>query len=334
MLRWFTENRVASNLLMIAIILGGLLSLPLLDREVMPGIPLDMIQIDVNYPGASPAEIEERICIRIEEAIHDLEGIKAIHSEAVDGRGGVAVEIAKGFDTERMLGDIKARVDALDNLPEQAEEPQIKEAPWSQEVIELVVSADTDEAALRNIVLRVRDEVARLQGVDEVEIEGLRQPEMAIEVSEHGLRKYKLTFDDVVAAIRRSSINLPGGTIHAEGGDITLRTFEQAYVAEDFANIVLLRSLDGARVLLGDVADIRDGFEEIDELSRFNGTRAAAIIVRVRNNPDVVAVNEAVRDYAEHGLRQLMLTFDVVVAAILRSSINLLVGRVARSCSA
>jgi multidrug efflux pump subunit AcrB len=299
MLRWFTENKVASNLLMIAIILGGILSLPLLDREVMPGIPLDMIQVNVDYPGASPAEIEERICIRIEEAIHDLEGIESITSEAVAGRGGVAIEIAKGFDTERMLGDIKARVDALDTLPEEAEEPLIQEAPWSEEVIELVVSADTDEAALRDIAYRVRDEVARLQGIDEVVVEGLRDPEMAIEVSELTLQKYNLTFDDVVTAIRRSSINLPGGSIRASGGDISLRTFEQAYSAQDFAEIVLLRNADGTRVRLGDVADIRDGFEETDSLSRFNGHRAAAIIVRVRNNPDVVAVNKAVRAYAE-----------------------------------
>ncbi|MCP4001242.1 MAG: efflux RND transporter permease subunit [Gammaproteobacteria bacterium] len=299
MLRWFTENKVASNLLMIAIILGGVLSLPLLDREVMPGIPLDMIQVNVDYPGASPAEIEERICIRIEEAIHDLEGIKSIISEAVAGRGGVAIEIAKGFETERMLSDIKARVDALDTLPDEAEEPLIQEAPWSEEVIELVVSADTDETALREIAYRVRDEVARLQGVDEVLIEGLRDPEMAIEVSEHTLQKYNLTFDDVVTAIRRSSINLPGGSIRASGGDISLRTFEQAYSEQDFADIVLLRNADGTRVRLGDVADIRDGFEETDALSRFNGHRAAAIIVRVRNNPDVIAVNEAVRTYAK-----------------------------------
>ncbi len=329
MLRWFTENKVASNLLMIAIIIGGILSLPLLDREVMPGIPLDMINIDVEYPGASPAEIEERICIPIEEAVHDLEGIKSITSEAVDGRGGVAVEVARGFDTQKMLGDIKARVDALDTLPDQAEEPQIQEAPWSEEVIELVVSADTDEAALRDIAYRVRDDVARLAGVDEVDVEGLRQPEMAIEVSEYTLRKYHLTFDDVVNAIRRSSVNLPGGAIRAEGGDITLRTFEQAYVAADFADIVLLRNLDGTRVLLGDVADIRDGFEETDELSRFNGRRAAAIIVRVRNNPDVVSVSEAVRDYAENARATLPPGVELDIwldrSEIFRSRANMLV---------
>ena len=166
-------------------------------------------------------------------------------------------------------------------------------------MVELVVSADTDEAALREIAYRVRDDVARLPGVDEVGVEGLRQPEMGIEVSEYTLRKYNLTFDDVVTAIRRSSINLPGGSIRAEGGDITLRTYEQAYTAADFADIVLLRNPNGTRVLLGDVADIRDGFEETDELSRFNGERAAAIIVRVRNNPDVISVNEAVRAYAD-----------------------------------
>jgi multidrug efflux pump subunit AcrB len=329
MLRWFTENAVASNLLMIAIVAGGLLSLPLLDREVMPGIPLDMVQVNVDYPGASPAEIEERICIRIEEAIHDLEGIESITSEAVAGRGGVAIEIAKGFSTERMLGDIKARVDALDTLPEQAEEPQIQEAPWSEEVIELVVSADTDEAALRDIAYRIRDQVARLPGVDEVNVEGLREPEMAIEVSEHTLRKYNLAFDDVVTAIRRSSINLSGGAIRTAGGDVAVRTSEQAYDAEDFAKIVLLRSPDGTRVLLGDVADIRDGFEEVDELSRFNGEQAAAIIVRVRNNPDVVAVNRAVREYTEQARKTLppgvQLDFWLDRSEIFRSRADMLI---------
>lgn len=329
MIRWFAENRVASNLLMIAILLGGILSLPLLDREVMPGIPLDMIQIDVEYPGASPAEIEERICIRIEETIHDLEGIKSITSEAVAGRGGVLVEVAKGFSTERMLSDVKARVDALDTLPEDAEEPQIKEAPWSESVIELVVSADTDEATLRAMALRIRDGVARLNGVDEVIVEGLREPEMSIEVSEHTLRKFNLTFDDVVAAIRRSSINLSAGSINAEGGDISLRTQEQAYTAADFAEIVVLRNPDGTRVQLGDIADIRDGFEEIDELSRFNDERAAAIIVKVRNNPDVVAVTAAVREYADE-LRATLpagVTLDVWLdrSEIFNSRANMLV---------
>ncbi len=329
MLRWFTDNQVASNLLMIAIILGGILSLPLLDREVMPGIPLDMIQVDIDYPGASPAEIEERICIRLEEAVHDLEGIKAIHAEAVAGRGGIIVEIAKGFNTERMLSDIKARVDALDTLPEDAEEPQIQEAPWSEDVIELVVSADTDETALREIAYRVRDSVARLAGVDEVEIQGLRDPEMAIEISEYTLLKFNLTFDDVVGAIRRSSINLPGGAIRTASGDIALRTYEQAYDAQDFAEIVLLKNPDGTRVKLGDVADIRDGFEEIDELSRFNGMRAAAIVVRVRNNPDVVAVNKAVRDYVESAKETLppgvQLDFWLDRSEIFSSRANMLI---------
>jgi len=298
-IRWFVDNKVASNLLMIAIIVGGLTALPVLDREVMPAIPLDMIQVNVDYPGATPAEIEERICIRIEEAIHDLDGIKSMVSEAVDGRGGVAVEVAKGFSTQQLISDIKARVDALDTLPEQAEEPVIQEAPFSEEAIELMVSADTDEAALRDVVLRIRDGVAALPGVDKVEVQGLRDPELSIEVPESQLRKYNLSFDQIAAAIRGASINLGGGAIRTDGGDISLRTYEQAYTADDFARIVLLRNTDGTRVLLGDIADIRDGFEEVDELSRFNGNRAAAITVKINNNPDVVAVTAAVREYAD-----------------------------------
>lgn len=305
MLRWFINNKVASNLLMIAIILGGALSFPLLDREVMPAIPLDMVQIDVIYPGASPLEIEERICIRIEEAIHDLEGIEHIYSEAVIGRGGVRVEIAKGFSTTKMLGEIKARVDALDTLPEDAEEPLVQQAPWSVEIIELVVSANTDETALRDITYQVRDDVARLPGIDEVIVQGLRQPEMAIEVSEFALQKYNLTFSEVVEAVKSSSVNLSGGAIKASNGDIAIRTFEQAYEQSDYENIVVLTKNNGTRVLLGDIADVVDGFEETNIISRFNNEPAATILIKVRNNPDVIAATQVIRDYVEQTAPQL-----------------------------
>ena len=297
MLKWFIENKVAANLLMFAILLGGALSFPLLDREVLPGIPLDMIQVDVLYPGATPAEIEERISIPIEEAIHDIEGIEHIYSEAVDGRGGVRVEISKGYSTNELLTEIKTRIDSMDTLPEEAEEPIIQEAPWSEEVIELMVSADIDEKSLREISYKIRDDVARLPGIDEVVIKGLRKPELAIEISEFNLQKYNLTFNDVKEAIKSASINLAGGAIKSTAGDITLRTIEQAYTEEDFSKIVLLKDKHGTRVYLSDVATIIDGFEENNIVSRFNGKSAAAILVKVRNNPDVVAVNRAVRNY-------------------------------------
>lgn len=312
MIAWFIHNKVAANLLMVAILLGGVLSLPLLDREVMPGIPLDMVQIDVMYPGATPAEIEERICIRIEEVIHDIEGIEHIYSEAVQGRGGVRVEVAKGFDSRDMLDEVKARIDSLETLPEDAEEPLIQLAPWSEEVIELVVSAEIEESRLRDIAYTVRDNVARLEGIDEVVVEGVRKPEMSIEISEYTLQKYQLTFDDIVSAVRSSSINLSAGAISAEGGDIAVSTEAQAYTSDDFKRIVVLKKSDGTRVYLDDVAKVTDGFEEVNILSRFNGKPAAFITVKVRNNPDVVAVNRQVREYVSEKQQQLPESVELV----------------------
>lgn len=297
LIRWFAQNPVAANLMMIAIILGGLISLPTYNREIMPAMPSKFIVVSVMYPGADPVEVEDRICIRIEEAIHEVEGIININSVASSGLGSVVAEIAIGYDLQKALNEIKSQVDAINTFPQEGERPTVKIRKFRERVIQVAVMAKTDEKSLKAITERVRDDLAALPGVDFAEMKGDRRHEVGIEVSEVVLRRHGLTFDEVVTAVRESSLNMPAGMIRSDAGDMVLRTKSQAYDTEDFQNIVLLKNMDGTRVLLGDVATVVDGFEEDPVLTRFNGRPALLIDILLTTAPDVVDVTQEVRDY-------------------------------------
>ncbi|MCF6195599.1 MAG: efflux RND transporter permease subunit [Emcibacter sp.] len=297
LINWFANNPVAANLMMIAIIFGGLMSMTTLNREIMPSMPSKFIEVSVVYLGADPIEVEDRISIRVEEAIREIEGVININSVSMQGRGIITAEVSAGYDLQKVLNEIKVQVDAINTFPKEGERPSIRLIKFRERVIQVAVMADTDEKSLKIIAQKVRDDLAALPGVDFAEMKGDRNYEVGIEVSEVALRRYGLTFDAVVEAVRQSSLNMPAGTIKAIAGDMTLRTKSQAYNTSDFKNITLLKKRDGTRVLLGDVAEVVDGFEEDQVLARFNNKPAIFINVLLTTAPDVVAVTKEVRDY-------------------------------------
>ena len=296
---WFATNGVAANLLMAVIIFAGLITVPQIRKEVFPDFSIEMISISVAYPGAAPEEVEEAICARIEERIQSLAGIKRITSTASEAVGTVNVEILEGTDVREMLDDVKSRVDAIETFPEEAEKPVIQEIEIRRQVINVAISGDTDEKTLKYLGEQVRDEVASLSGITQVELANARPYEIAIEVSEEVLRRHGLTFDDVARAVRLWSLDMPGGSVKTEGGEILLRTKGQAYVGEEFTNLVLLSRPDGTRLLLGDVASVVDGFAETDQSARFDGKPAVLVQVFRVGEQSALEISEAVGKYVE-----------------------------------
>ena len=211
MINWFARNSVAANLLMVFIIVSGIIALFNVRGETFPELSLDMVNVEVPYLGAAPEEVEEAVCIRIEEAIHGIDGIKQITSTASGGMGTVLVEVELGSDTRTVLDDIKNRVDAIDTFPEETEKPIIREMLARNQVIDVAISGQTDEFTLKALAERVRDDLSAIPQISQVELVSARPYEISIEVSELALRRYGLTFDDVARAVRRSSLDLPGG---------------------------------------------------------------------------------------------------------------------------
>jgi multidrug efflux pump subunit AcrB len=276
---WFAENHVASNLVMLVIIAVGLATLPLMKQEVFPQIELDLVSVSVAYPGASPEEVERSVTVRIEEELKGLQGIKRLRSSSGEGIASVAAELFAGEDARRRVEDIRSAVDRIDTFPDEVEEPQVKQVEVTHRVLTVAISGNADEWTLKHLGQQARDEIAALPGVSDVALSSTRPFEISIEVSEAALRQYGLTFDDVVLAVRQSSMDLPGGSVKTDAGEILLRAVGQVYRGRDFEQIPLLSRRDGTRLVVGDVATVVDGFAEGDARVRFDGQPAVGVQV-------------------------------------------------------
>ncbi|MEP5764532.1 MAG: efflux RND transporter permease subunit [Halieaceae bacterium] len=310
---WFVHNPVAANLLMGVLVVAGLLALPSIHKEEFPNIDIDAISITVPYLGAAPEEVEEGVCIRIEEAILGSEGIDTINSSAYEGSCSVVVELVNGVDKVRVLNDIKGKVDAIDSLPRETEKPVTAEITVQANVLQLAISGDADERTLHVLGQRIRDDIAALPGVSQAELLFARPYEISIEVSEQTLRRYGLTLEQVGQAIRRSSKDIPGGALRTDGGEILLRTKGQAYIGAEFENIIVLTRNDGTTVSLGEIANVVDGFKDTDLRAHFDGNPAVVVKVARVGNEDVLGIAEQVKAYVDRARQQVPEGIDLTI---------------------
>ena len=294
---WFAANHVAANLLMLFIIVAGLLSAFSLRKEMQPEFELNMIQVRVPYLGAAPAEVEEGVVVKIEEAIQDLEGIKRIRSRSNEGMGRVTIEAETDADIDQVLNDVKLRVDAISTFPGLTEKPVIYKQEVNQPVIMIAIHGDLDDFMRKALAQQVRDDLLQMPQVNQVINFGDRPYEISVEVSEQTLRQYGLTMSEISQAIRNSSMDMPGGTIKSDGGDILLRTKGQVYTGSEFGQLVLRTNADGSRLTLNDVADVKDGFVEVDGWGRFNGKPTAVIQVVAGGQQNELDTARVVREY-------------------------------------
>lgn len=299
LLAWFASNHVAANLLMLLIVAAGLLSIFTAKMEVFPEFSLDIINISIPYLGASPDDVEEGVCVRVEEAIAGVDGIKRMTSTATEGGGSTLVEVEEYADATKVLDDIKAEVDTIITFPEETEKPIIAEITTRQKVISVVLSGDVDERTLKTLADQVRDDLTGLEDISQVSVSGVRPFEISIEVPEENLRRYNLSFDEVSQAVSRSSLDIPGGSVKTAGGEILVRTKGQKYHGREFEEIIVLTRNDGTQVRLGDIATVHDGFEDVDLYAKFDGKRAAFVQVSRVGEQDAVVIANAVKRYVK-----------------------------------
>ena len=296
---WFAHNHVAANLLMFFVIAMGLYGAFRITVETFPKFEFDNIEVQVPYRGAAPAEVEEGVVVKIEEAIQEVDGIKQVFGYAQEGVGRVSIEVQDGVDPAPVLDDVKLAIDSISTFPVETERPVISKARFRREAIVVQVSGDMDERDMKSLAERLRDEIVALDEVSYAEVQGSRPFEISVHIPEITLRQYGLTLDQVARTINAWSVDLPGGSIRSDGGDIRLRTKGQAYTGEEFEQIVLLSREDGTRVRLGDIATIDDGFAETESYAFFNGKRSFGIAVMCTEDENELDVTAAVRAYVE-----------------------------------
>ncbi|WP_417841798.1 efflux RND transporter permease subunit [Terasakiella sp.] len=298
MITWFAKNSVAANLLMISILVAGLFSLNTsIPLEVFPSFETHVVSVRVSLPGATPQDVEKSVTIRIEEAVQDLQGIDQIRSTSGEGSAVVYIDIDDNYDPQTLLADIKSRVDAVNTFPGDAERPVISLAQHTHDVITVTLASDYDEHETREYAQNLRDEMLRLDGVTQLELDGIRNYEITINVSQNSLRQYGLTLSDISSAIGKSSIDISSGNLRTLGGDILLRSSGQAYRKNDFAKIAIKTNKDGSKLLLEDIAQINDGFEETPVRTRFNGKNAVFIEVYRIGDQSAIDVADKIKTF-------------------------------------
>jgi len=330
---WFAENHVATNLLMLFLILAGVVTGLTMKIEVFPEFSLDRITVTTKYMGASPAEVEEAITQRIEEKVAGLAGIKRIDSTAREGFGTVTIEVMKGWDLKKLLDEVKAEVDSITTFPNEAEKPVVREMTRRSQVISLAVYGDVPEATIKNLAEKIKNEITNLPGITQADLFGVRTGEIHIEISEETLRRYGLTLGRVADAVRRGSLDLPAGRIKTGAGEILIRTKGRRYYAAEYRDLPVITRPDGTKVTLGQIADLSDGFEDVDLFARFQGKPAAVIQVYRVADQNALEVAETVKKYAEQIRPSLPvgvgIGFYQDMSTILKSRIELLLRNMA-----
>jgi multidrug efflux pump subunit AcrB len=328
-IRWMAKNHVAANILMFVLIVGGLLRGYSIKQEVFPEVDLDRVQVSVAYPGAGPEEVEEGILLQIEENLTGIDGIKEITSSASEGIGIVTAEVASREDPDLVLQDIKSEVDRIVTFPEDAEKPIIAKLVNRAEVISVVVYGEVSDKVLREQAEEIREELLALEGITQVDLSGVRPYEISIEIPEENLRRYGLTLEEVARRIRRASLDLPGGTIKTEGGQILLRTKERRYFGPEYAEIVVVTNPGGVQVKLDDIARIKDDFEETDVFARFDGVPAAMVKVFRVGDQKPIEISNRVKEYVKEKAPRIPTSVNIGVwfdtSEIYQSRINLLI---------
>ena len=324
----FARNTVFANIVFVLIfIAGGIAAMSML-RENFPEFSLDMIKVSVEYPGADPEEVEEGISQKIEESIEEIEGIKLYTTYSSESHSTSIIEVRETFDPDTVLDELRTKINAISTFPADAEKPVIEEMTIKDSVMLLYLSGDMSERRIKEWSERIKDEIQLLPEVSQVSIFGARDYEISIEVSEEQLRKYGLKLSDVATAVRRSNLNLAGGTIRSLGEEIRVRTMGRKYTGKELSEIVVLARPSGDIITLDRLAVIRDGFTEDPIEATINGEPSVLVMVWKTEEEDALKISEALQQFVKQKEARLPQGANLKIlydnTDMLRDRINLL----------
>ena len=296
---WMARNSIAANLLMLLLLGGGIWSAFAIQKEVFPQFQLDIVEVAVGYPGAAPEEVEQGILRPIEEAVRGVEGIREVTSEAREGRGEVLIELVGGEDRMKVLQDVDQAVSRIRTFPDQIEQPEVRLQSRQQEVMQVAIYGPIDVWALRKLAEQLRDQLQSKEQITQVELRRVPAYVTHVEIPRQRLREYGLTLPDVAQIIRTSSQDVAAGSVQTTAGEILLRVKARKQWAEEFAGIEIVAGRDGPMVTLGDIATIRDGFEEVGFHSQFSQTPSVELDIYRVGSQSPMDVAEAVQETME-----------------------------------
>ncbi len=288
---WFAQNSVAANLLMVGVILVGLFSINSLRKEAFPSLEPDVVTVSVNYDSGDPVQAEEGIAIKIEEALETVSGVKRITSTSSASGSHVSIEKETNYALDTLLDDVKTKVDAINNLPTQADNPVIDKARRQEHALWIQLYGDTDRDTLQTLADQLKSDLLAQSSIRDLEVKAKIDPMISVEVDEAKLQAYGLTLTDVSNAINAESSTSISTSLRNGDKTVRLKVSEQAYEIADFKAIPVLMTSNGSQITLGDIATVTEGFEEDTfSLSRYNQQNSMGIQIVMDEYSDVISI--------------------------------------------
>jgi multidrug efflux pump subunit AcrB len=297
LIAWFARNSVAANLLMIFVILVGLFTAFTIRKQMFPQVEINWININIPYPGAAPQEVEEAITVKLEEALIGVQGLKRVITRSNRGWAQADMEVMEEYDAQEVLDEVKTAVDSISSFPDGMERPRVSRAKYRQEVMYISLAGDLSAFDLKRLGEQIHQELRSLPSVSIVDYYSGANYEIGIEVSRDKLREYNLSFTEIASAVRNWSTNSSAGQIRAKDGYISVRVEDQAYIGREFERLPLRTLADGTEILLGDVAVVKDGFEEGINYTKLDGENAVTFFVGATRDQSIGDVAEIVNAY-------------------------------------
>ena len=294
MIRYFGAHPTAGNVLMVAILILGLSALPKLQRDTFPLIPPTEVEVRVAYPGATPDDVEDAVCLRIEDALDSITGLVEIRCDA---RENIAISTAKmreGGDMDDFFNDVQSQVDAITGFPDKVEQPTVTKLERTASVASIAITGDMSARGLKAYAEAVKARLKRDRRLAQVVIQGFSEQDMAIELPADVLQRYGISISDVKAVVERQSLDVPAGTMETEDGDVIVRFKEHRRTPAELADLIIVSGKTGGRVRLGDLTEIRTIFDKAEDKVLFNGKRAALLNISKTNDQDSLRVMDAI----------------------------------------
>ncbi|MCF2917285.1 efflux RND transporter permease subunit [Pseudoalteromonas sp. Cn5-37] len=304
LIAYFANNSVAANLMMVFIIIMGIISYFTIQRQMFPNIEINYIEVQANYPGASPQEIEESILIKIEESLKGVTEIKRGVYRSFRNSGTASLEINTDAELTDVLDKVKLRVDSIATFPAGMEPVTISQVEFRQDVIGMTLVGDIPLTELKPVANKIEDELLQLSNVSLVQND-VPLDEIAIEIDPDSLRQYNLTLSEVASAVRRYSANISAGQLRTDAGIISVRVENQYYSGDEFRQIPVKIGANGAKVLLNDIAVIKDQFTEGERYFKFNGENAVYLSVKATKEQNMIPVADSVKAFIEQKNKEL-----------------------------
>lgn len=300
LLTWIIQNPIAANLLMVTIVCGGLLTWPVLPRDVFPQVPPSTISISTSYPGASPRDVDAAICLPIDAAIADIEGIKNRYSQATDGHCWLSLLIKDGYPLNDVLETVRDRTGNMNDLPDKAEQSVVEIGSQNQFSIGVVIYGTRDPIELHTLAEKTAQELRNLPSVDKVSTGFQTSRTINISISRSILQQYNLNVEEVIQQLRTESVDIPAGTLTSNHGEVKIRVRNQRRTIPELREVVLRNGPDGSNLSLGQVASINDRSSNSGSVqSWFNGKPAAQLYIYAGRQHNILKLTEAVKEYVD-----------------------------------